>query len=80
MTNDKIYSNLHFHTHCQQLFYVLSGVATFEIEGQTYSVHAKESMHVPKNTKHYIANHDAALDLEFLVISEPKSHGDRKDL
>lgn len=70
---------LHFHTYSQQLFYILSGVATFEVAGQLYVVNANESIHIPKGTKHCISNKsDKAL--EFIVISEPKSHGDRQNL
>ena len=70
---------LHFHKHAQQVFYILSGVATFEIDGQIFIINAKESIHIPKMTKHYIAN-KGDQDLDFLVISEPKSHGDRQNL
>ena len=70
---------LHFHQHAQQLFYVLSDIATFEIDGQVIVINAKESIHIPKITKHCIAKKGNE-DLEFLVISEPKSHSDRQNL
>jgi len=70
---------LHYHVHAQQVFYVLSGTATFQIEGGTETVKAGQSLHIPKNTKHNISNNGAE-DLHFLVISEPKSHGDRVNL
>lgn len=70
---------LHFHTHSQQLFYVLSGTATFEIEGTAVTVQAGESLHVEKGSKHLIKNQSEEV-LEFLVVSEPKSHGDRTTL
>jgi len=70
---------LHFHNQAQQLFYILSGVATFEIDGKTVVINAKESIHIPKMIKHCITN-KSDKDLEFLVISEPKSHGDRQNL
>lgn len=66
----------HFHTHCQQLFYILSGIAVFEIEGDILTVQAGESLHVEKGRKHLIKNQSEEV-LEFLVISEPKSHGDK---
>lgn len=69
----------HFHEHAQQLFYVLSGVATFDIGGAIVIVKARESIHIPRGTWHYIAN-KSEMDLEFLVISEPKAHGDRINL
>lgn len=70
---------LHFHEHAQQLFYTLAGVATFEVDGQIFIINAKESIHIPKMIKHFIAN-KGDQDLEFLVISEPKSHGDRQNI
>ncbi|MDP9046551.1 MAG: cupin domain-containing protein [Bacteroidota bacterium] len=67
---------LHYHNSAQQLFYILSGTATFEVEGNIKSVTAGQSIHVPKSTKHRILN-EGNNDLHFLVISEPKAHGDR---
>ncbi|PKP19797.1 MAG: cupin domain-containing protein [Bacteroidetes bacterium HGW-Bacteroidetes-21] len=69
----------HYHTHAQQLFYVLKGVARFEIEEEIVLVQANEGIHIPKGTKHCVSNQGIE-DLEFLAISEPKSHGDRQNL
>lgn len=69
----------HFHVRSQQLFYILSGAASFEIEGSIFQVNAGESIHVEKGKKHCIANNGSA-DLEFLVISEPKGNGDRVEM
>jgi mannose-6-phosphate isomerase-like protein (cupin superfamily) len=70
---------LHYHERAQQVFYILSGVATFEVEGETKIVHPNQSIHIPPNVKHCILN-NSDTDLHFLVISEPKSHGDRVNL
>jgi mannose-6-phosphate isomerase-like protein (cupin superfamily) len=67
---------LHYHVKAQQLFYILAGEAVFEIEDETVFLSAKESLHIPTNTKHKIYNNSNS-DLIFLVISQPKSHGDR---
>lgn len=67
---------LHYHAVAQQVFYILSGTATFEVEGERTSLQASQSIHVAPNTKHRILNDDS-VDLHFLVISEPKAHGDR---
>ncbi len=67
---------LHYHEQAQQLFYILSGSASFEIDGKLVEVRSQECIHVPKNARHYIFN-KADADLHFLVISEPRSHGDR---
>ncbi len=47
-----------------------------EIEGKEYEVKKGESIHIQNKLKHRIKNLSNK-DLEFLVISEPKSHGDR---
>jgi quercetin dioxygenase-like cupin family protein len=67
---------LHYHEHAQQVFYILSGTATFEIEGEVKIVNPGQSIHIAPNTKHQILNNSDS-DLHFLVISEPKSRGDR---
>ena len=67
---------LHYHERAQQLFYILSGTATFEIEGEIKTIEANQSIAIPPGTKHRIWN-DCESDLHFLVISEPKTRGDR---
>ncbi len=67
---------LHYHERAQQSFYILSGTATFEIEVESKTVSAGQSMHISKNAIHRIINNEHE-DLHFLVISEPKSNGDR---
>ncbi len=70
---------LHYHERAQQVFFILSGTATFDVEGELLTVNAGQSIHIKPNTKHRILNNGAD-DLHFLVISEPKSHGDRVNL
>ncbi len=70
---------IRYHNRAQQVFYILSGTATFEVEGEMKMVNAGQSIHIPKGFKHRIQNNGAA-DLHFLVISEPKAHGDRVNL
>jgi mannose-6-phosphate isomerase-like protein (cupin superfamily) len=72
MTKEK----LHYHERAQQFFYILSGVATFEINELRFTVGQNNGIHIKPGFKHMISN-NAKSDLEFLVISEPKSHGDR---
>lgn len=66
----------HYHKHAQQFFYVLSGLATFEISGKTFEIPVNNGIHVPAGEPHQLIN-NSDQDLRFLVISEPKSHGDR---
>lgn len=70
---------LHCHEFTQQVFYILSGKATFEINGQTEMISANESIHIPRKTLHRISNAQQE-HLTFIVISEPKSHGDRIEI
>ena len=70
---------LHFHERAQQVFYILSGTATFEVDGDIKTVEPNQSIHVLPNIKHRILN-NGDTDLHFLVISEPKTLGDRVNL
>lgn len=70
---------LHFHVKSQQVFYILSGEAKFRLNGTIVNLKANEAIHVSPGTKHKISN-ESNTDLEFLVISEPPSHGDRENL
>lgn len=67
---------MHYHEKAQQLFYILSGVATFETDGVEATVQQGEGYHVRPGARHRIWNQGPD-DLNFLVVSQPKSHGDR---
>jgi mannose-6-phosphate isomerase-like protein (cupin superfamily) len=67
---------LHYHERAQQVFFILSGEATFEVEGVSTTVMSNQAIHVLPNARHRILNNGHA-DLHFLVISEPKTQGDR---
>lgn len=73
------FEQLHFHRNAQQLFFILSGIASFEIDDEKYTVSAGESIHIPKMTTHLISN-ESQNELHFIVIAEPKAHGDRIDI
>ena len=66
----------HYHNFAQQFFRILSGKATFEIEDKIVEIDKGNGIHIPPKTKHRIQN-DQSEDLEFIVISEPTSRGDR---
>ncbi|RPE10026.1 cupin domain-containing protein [Chitinophaga lutea] len=70
---------MHLHGHAQQVFYILSGEAGFIVDGKTVTVRAGESLHIPPRIPHAVRN-DGPADLRFLVISAPKSHGDRVNI
>ena len=67
---------LHYHEKSQQFFYILSGTAEFEIEGKKYEIEAGKGLHIKPGVRHRILNNTKTY-LEFIVVSEPKSHGDR---
>lgn len=70
---------LHYHQFAQQVFYVLSGSATFEVDAKEYLIAKNESIHIPNKSLHRIMNRSEE-DLTFLVVSEPKAHGDRIEI
>lgn len=66
----------HYHEKSQQFFQILRGTATFEIENDIIQVESGAGIHIPPKTKHRIRN-DQQENLEFIVISEPTTRGDR---
>jgi mannose-6-phosphate isomerase-like protein (cupin superfamily) len=66
----------HYHSKAQQLFFILNGRASFEVEDEVFQVDKDESFYIEPGLKHRIWN-DQGEDLNFLVISEPASHEDR---
>jgi len=75
MTKEK----LHYHKKAQQFFYILSGVAEFEIDGINCTVGQNRGISIKPGVKHRISNNSES-NLEFLVISEPQSHEDRVNI
>jgi mannose-6-phosphate isomerase-like protein (cupin superfamily) len=70
---------LHYHEKSQQFFYILSGEANFEIEGIEYTLRQHQGISILPLEKHKIKNISTEI-LEFIVISNPISHGDRVNL
>ena len=66
----------HYHERARQLFYVLSGTASFELAGTVHTLRPGEAIEVPPRAPHTMMNRSDA-ELEFLVASAPPSHGDR---
>lgn len=69
----------HYHNCAQQFFYILEGVATFEVAGKVMDVAAGEGIYIPPRSKHQIRN-EQAIDLKFLVVSQPSTRGDRVNI
>ncbi|MDO1527987.1 cupin domain-containing protein [Fulvimonas sp. R45] len=66
----------HYHVRARQFFYVLEGEAVLELEGTPHRLRRGEGLHVPPGAAHQMRN-DSGADARFLVVSSPKSHGDR---
>lgn len=69
----------HVHRHSRQFFYILEGTATMEADGTTVTLHQHEGIEIAPTVPHRLRN-DSDANLVFLVISVPRSHGDRVDL
>jgi mannose-6-phosphate isomerase-like protein (cupin superfamily) len=67
---------LHYHEHSEQFFFILKGIATFEIEGNTIELKEQEGLQIKAGLKHRISN-AATGDLEFILCSQPSTSNDR---
>jgi mannose-6-phosphate isomerase-like protein (cupin superfamily) len=68
----------HHHTKAQQFFYIVSGEVLMEVEGKTMLLPAGSGIRVLPGTRHQIRNPSSS-PVRFLVVSQPRSHGDRVD-
>lgn len=66
----------HYHSQARQFFFVLSGTATLEIDGEQVVLRPLEGVEVPPFLPHQMLN-ESNQPVEFLVISKPASKGDR---
>jgi mannose-6-phosphate isomerase-like protein (cupin superfamily) len=68
----------HRHRRARQFFFVLAGEAFIELEGEPHRLRPFEGLHVPPGAAHELRN-EGREELRFLVVSAPRSHGDRED-
>jgi mannose-6-phosphate isomerase-like protein (cupin superfamily) len=68
----------HRHRRARQFFFVLAGEARLELEGAVHRLAPGDGLHVPPGAAHELRNAGAG-ELRFLVVSAPRSHGDRED-
>lgn len=66
----------HYHNQARQFFFVLSGTATLIMGGERFTLDSQEGIEVPPLIPHQMRNESNG-DVEFLVISQPNSRGDR---
>jgi len=69
----------HRHARARQFFYVLAGELSIELEGETYRLRMGEGLHVPPAMAHQVRNDSSAVT-RMLVVSSPRSHGDRTEV
>jgi len=66
----------HRHEVARQFFYVLTGELTMEVEGVLHALTAGTGLEIAPGQPHQAMNRSDA-DVRFLVVSQPRSHGDR---
>ena len=66
----------HYHQKANQFFYVLRGNLNIDVDGSEHSLKAAQGLHISAGERHQVRNRSTN-DVEFLVISNPPSHGDR---
>ncbi len=66
----------HYHQTARQFFFILSGVATLEIDGKREVLAAQQGVEVAPGLPHQMMNQSENAT-EFLVISQPTTQGDR---
>jgi mannose-6-phosphate isomerase-like protein (cupin superfamily) len=68
----------HVHSKADQFFYILSGEAQMEIEGQIVTLSTRNGVFIQHGRTHKISN-ESDQDVIFLVISRPTTRGDREE-
>jgi quercetin dioxygenase-like cupin family protein len=67
----------HRHAHARQFFFVLHGQLVLEVEGTHHVLSQGVGLEIEPGLAHTAIN-ESAMDVAFLVISQPPSHGDRE--
>lgn len=68
----------HFHNVAQQFFFVLSGALTMRLDGREAVIKAGSGLEIAPSVRHQAVNASGE-PVEFLVISQPTTRGDRID-
>lgn len=66
----------HAHNAARQFFFVLSGTVTLEVGGRIEALGPQQGLEIAPGEPHQMRN-ESNEPIEFLVISQPPSHGDR---
>lgn len=70
---------LHRHRHATQFFYVMRGELHIDVDGVMHHVAAGSGLEVRRGEPHQVFN-NGSVAAEFLVVSQPPSHGDREEI
>lgn len=68
--------NMHYHNISRQFFYILSGEATMCFKDRSIVLNEGEGIEIEPREAHQMIN-NSNFDVEFIVVSMPKSHGDK---
>lgn len=68
----------HFHERARQFFFILSGTAVMEADGERHTLLSQQGIEIAPSIPHQIRN-ESDKPVEFLVVSQPSSRGDRKE-
>lgn len=71
------FEDMHFHRKARQFFYILSGEAEMKFQASSVSLKAGMGIEIAPMEIHQMTNISNA-PVEFMVISMPKSHGDKE--
>lgn len=69
--------DMHFHYKSRQFFYILSGEAKMKFRNRTEPLTVGMGIEIEPMEAHQMTN-TSDKDVEFIVVSMPKSHGDRE--
>ena len=67
---------MHYHQSSRQFFFILEGQGMMVLEGQTVPLQKGEGLEIAPGIPHQFTNQSQS-EVHFLVISVPKSQGDR---
>lgn len=68
--------DMHYHTQARQFFYMLSGTAIMKLSDREIVLDTDEGLEIAPGTIHQMTN-SSDNEIQFLVMSVPKSHGDK---
>lgn len=66
----------HFHYVARQFFFILSGCAVVEVNGERITLAEGQGIEVAAGIPHQFIN-ESPEDVHFLVVSHPSTRGDR---